>query len=229
MKTQKLGFMSRLRNRKGFSLVEIAVVLVIIGIIIGAVVKGQDLILNARAKQVTSQLNTWRNLSLAYLDRNGRLPGDVNKDGIIGTGSDDAAGSAAGSEISSTMTYAPSNPIQVGSFSFYVYFGSAAGDTGTGSRNVIVVCNNDKCTGKLSKDEAELFKAVDMGIDGIADAGLGQFRAATAIGGTLPTNNNVISATFTPPITNKATGTTAQWYQATPAYVAGVWAFDRPW
>ena len=226
MKTQKLGFMSRLRNRKGFSLVEIAVVLVIIGIIIGAVVKGQDLILNARAKQVTSQLNTWRNLSLAYLDRNGRLPGDVNKDGVIGSGTDDAAGSAAASEISSTMTYAPANPIQIGSFRFYIYFGSVAGTSG--SRNVIVLCNNDTCSGTFTKDETELLKAVDMGIDGIADAGLGQFRAATAIAGTPATKNNVTGATFTAPITNGATGTTAAWYQATPAYVAGVWAFDRP-
>ena len=46
----KPGIMAKLRNRRGFSLIEMAIVLVIIGIIIGAIIKGQDLMLNSRAK-----------------------------------------------------------------------------------------------------------------------------------------------------------------------------------
>src|ERR1035437_5774725 len=80
---KKPAMMVRLRNSKGFSLVEMAIVLVIIGVIIGAIVKGQDLIVNSRAKQVTSAASTWRNLAMPFMDRNGRLPGDGAKTGII--------------------------------------------------------------------------------------------------------------------------------------------------
>ncbi|PIX86479.1 MAG: prepilin-type cleavage/methylation domain-containing protein, partial [Nitrospirae bacterium CG_4_10_14_3_um_filter_53_41] len=39
------------KNNKGFTLVELAIVLVIIGIILGAVLKGQELITNAKTKR----------------------------------------------------------------------------------------------------------------------------------------------------------------------------------
>ncbi len=44
--------MNLIRNQKGFTLVELAIVLVIIGLILGAVLKGQDLINNARMKRL---------------------------------------------------------------------------------------------------------------------------------------------------------------------------------
>ena len=43
------------RNHKGFTLVELAIVLVIIGIILGSVLKGQELINNARMKRAFNQ------------------------------------------------------------------------------------------------------------------------------------------------------------------------------
>ena len=43
------------RNEKGFTLVELAIVLVIIGIILGAVLKGQELINSAKIKRVYNQ------------------------------------------------------------------------------------------------------------------------------------------------------------------------------
>lgn len=44
------------RRVKGFTLVELAIVLVIIGIILGAILKGQDLIAQSRAKRVQNDL-----------------------------------------------------------------------------------------------------------------------------------------------------------------------------
>lgn len=68
-----------MRNNKGFTLVELAVVLVIIGIILGAVLKGGDLIDNAKEKQFKSEISTLTTAYYNYLDKYGRLPGDDNK------------------------------------------------------------------------------------------------------------------------------------------------------
>ena len=70
--------MSRtIRNAKGFTLVELAIVLVIIGIILGAVLKGQELINNAKTKRVYNQVREVTAAIYTYMDKyGGRLPGD---------------------------------------------------------------------------------------------------------------------------------------------------------
>jgi len=68
---------------KGFTLIELAIVLVIIGIIIGAVLKGQDLIENARYKKYTNNVKQFETFVWSFLDRKGYFPGDGDKDGKI--------------------------------------------------------------------------------------------------------------------------------------------------
>ncbi len=70
------------RERGGFTLVELAIVLVIIGLILGAVLKGRDLIENARIKKIyTHFVQGWELAVLNYQDRTGKLLGDNNGDG----------------------------------------------------------------------------------------------------------------------------------------------------
>ncbi|MGE0802455.1 MAG: type II secretion system protein [Lautropia sp.] len=67
--------MSR-KTQSGFTLVEIAIVLVIVGLLLGAVLKGQELIFNSKVK---ATFNMARELSVAfagYQDRYKQLPGD---------------------------------------------------------------------------------------------------------------------------------------------------------
>lgn len=70
------------RQEAGFTLVEIAVVLVIIGLLLGAVLKGQELIENSRVKNAVNEINSVRAAAYGYLDRYKSLPGD---DGPVGT------------------------------------------------------------------------------------------------------------------------------------------------
>jgi len=70
----KLG----LKNQKGFTLVELAIVLVIIGIILGAVLKGQELINNAKIKRAYNQYREIFAAVYTYYDKFGKFPGDDN-------------------------------------------------------------------------------------------------------------------------------------------------------
>lgn len=71
-------------SQSGFTLVELSIVLVIIGLIIGGVLKGQELIGNAQIKNVVSQAQAYRAATVAFRDKYGALPGDVvNADNLI--------------------------------------------------------------------------------------------------------------------------------------------------
>ena len=64
------------KQQSGFTLVEIAIVLVIIGLLLGGVLKGQELITQAKIKNVANDLNGMTAAIYGYQDRYKRLPGD---------------------------------------------------------------------------------------------------------------------------------------------------------
>ena len=66
------------RNQKGFTLVEIAIVLVIIGLLIGGVLKGQAMIQNAKVKRVVKSADELRAAVYTFYDKYGVYPGDEN-------------------------------------------------------------------------------------------------------------------------------------------------------
>ncbi|MDP2821169.1 MAG: prepilin-type N-terminal cleavage/methylation domain-containing protein [Sulfuritalea sp.] len=66
-----------MRNKQsGFTLVEIAIVLVIIGLLLGGVLKGQELINSAKIKNLVNDMNGISTAVYAYQDRFKALPGD---------------------------------------------------------------------------------------------------------------------------------------------------------
>jgi prepilin-type N-terminal cleavage/methylation domain-containing protein len=91
-------------NRQaGFTLVEIAIVLVIIGLLLGGILKGQEMITQARIKNVINDFNGLTAAYASYQDRYRAIPGDdlgaqgrwtlppansgaANGDGIVGGG-----------------------------------------------------------------------------------------------------------------------------------------------
>ncbi len=64
------------RKQSGFTLVEIAIVLVIVGLLIGGVLKGREMITNAKIKRIENDFAGVSAAIYAYQDRYGVLPGD---------------------------------------------------------------------------------------------------------------------------------------------------------
>jgi prepilin-type N-terminal cleavage/methylation domain-containing protein len=64
------------RNQSGFTLIEIAIVLVIIGLLLGGVLKGQELINSARVKNLATDFKNIPVFIYGYQDKYRALPGD---------------------------------------------------------------------------------------------------------------------------------------------------------
>ncbi len=63
-------------KQSGFTLVEIAIVLVIIGLLLGGILKGQEMITQAKIKNVINDMNGITAALNSYQDRYRALPGD---------------------------------------------------------------------------------------------------------------------------------------------------------
>lgn len=64
------------KTQSGFTLIELAIVLVIIGLLLGGVLKGQELINAARVKTLITELKNTQVYIYGYQDRFRVLPGD---------------------------------------------------------------------------------------------------------------------------------------------------------
>jgi prepilin-type N-terminal cleavage/methylation domain-containing protein len=66
----------RSKHQSGYTLVEIAIVLVIIGLLLGGVLKGQELIYNQKVKSTYDNYRQFTAAMYGYQDRYKALPGD---------------------------------------------------------------------------------------------------------------------------------------------------------
>jgi len=66
------------RTQTGFTLVEIAIVLVIIGLLLGGILKGQEMITQAKIKNVVADFSGISAAYYGYQDRYRAIPGDDN-------------------------------------------------------------------------------------------------------------------------------------------------------
>ncbi len=64
------------RTQSGFTLVEIAIVLVIIGLLLGGVLKGQELVNSAKVKNLANDFRAISSFVYAYQDRFRAMPGE---------------------------------------------------------------------------------------------------------------------------------------------------------
>ena len=81
--------------RHGFTLVELAIVLVIIGLIVGAVLTGRDLIKAAEIQSAISEIGGYNAAAVTFRNKFGGLPGDLLAARASRYGLADRAGSIA--------------------------------------------------------------------------------------------------------------------------------------
>lgn len=77
-----------MKKQSGFTLIEIAIVMVIIGLLVGGVLKGQGLIDNAKIKSVVKDMQGMQAAWYGYYDRK-RVYGGAQTDYIASNGSSD--------------------------------------------------------------------------------------------------------------------------------------------
>ncbi len=74
--------MLKTKQQQGFTLVELAIVLVIIGLLIGGILKGQQLMQNSRVTATVSQIKGIEAATTNFRDVYGGLPGDLKNSNI---------------------------------------------------------------------------------------------------------------------------------------------------
>lgn len=92
-------------QQKGFTLVEIAIVLVIIGLLLGGILKGQEMITQAKIKNVIADFSGISAAYHGYQDRYRAIPGDdLNATRWTGATAGSGNGVVAGAYNSGTAT-----------------------------------------------------------------------------------------------------------------------------
>ena len=71
------------RHQRGFTLVELSIVLVVVGLLFAAVVKGQEAVDSAKAQKLINDIKSTEALIQKFVQIKSRMPGDCNADGLI--------------------------------------------------------------------------------------------------------------------------------------------------
>jgi len=76
----RLRLRNQLSKKSGFTLIELSIVLVIIGLLVGGVLVGQNLIHSATIRAQVSQMEKYQQAVKVFQNKYGGLPGDITPD-----------------------------------------------------------------------------------------------------------------------------------------------------
>ena len=95
--------------QRGFTLVEIAIVLVIIGLLLGGILKGQEMITQAKIKNIVADFSGVSAAYYGYQDRYRAIPGDDPNAATRWTGGHPRQRQRPGRRASTTARRRPTN------------------------------------------------------------------------------------------------------------------------
>ncbi len=84
LKNPKNNQNKKISKKSAFSLMELSIVLIIIGLLVAGVTGGKSLIDSARQRAFINELNNYKQAIYTFRVAKDRLPGDLNNIGIIG-------------------------------------------------------------------------------------------------------------------------------------------------
>lgn len=93
-----------MKNNKAFTLVELAIVIVIIGLLVGGVLQGQELIRQAQITRAVTDLQSYNTAFVMFKDKYKCLPGDCSNASTYFTGTNNGNGD---NDIGSNSTESP--------------------------------------------------------------------------------------------------------------------------
>src|SRR3979411_1611021 len=119
---------------KGFTLVEIAIVLVIIGLLLGGILKGQEMITQAKIKNVIADMTGVSAAAYGYQDRYRALAGDDKNAGTrwAATAAGNGDGVITGAYTVTASGIAPDTTMEAGFFWHHLRLAGFISGTGLG-------------------------------------------------------------------------------------------------
>jgi prepilin-type N-terminal cleavage/methylation domain-containing protein len=182
--------------RKGFTLVELSIVLIIVGLMIGGVMKGSDMINSAEQKKMyNTWIKGWQLAISQYQDRTGQILGDGIANGGANAGIDGIFDNINLSIVNTVATRLREVGLEVP-----ITNTSTAANAGgsyiikgryTRGTSVMLLSNANINTNarnilQLTNIPADVALAIDTMIDGVADAGQGNCVLNTAVAAVAP-------------------------------------------
>ncbi|KKB96039.1 hypothetical protein SZ25_00887 [Candidatus Arcanobacter lacustris] len=116
-------------KQKGFTLIEISIVMVIIGLIIGGIITGKEMIYGAKARSIVSQITQYNVAVATFLSKYNAYPGDMMNASSFIVNAANGNGDGLISCVTSNST--PNNIVNQGQGMLYYYGSSCPGTSYT--------------------------------------------------------------------------------------------------
>ena len=124
------------QKQAGFTLIEIAIVLVVIGLLLGGVLKGQEMIENAKISNLRNDFDGVSAALYAYQDRYRLLPGDDNRADNGNRGWTDAVPGNGNGVLNFNNCFDAGNPESGQVWQHMRYTGLITGDPSGATNNI---------------------------------------------------------------------------------------------